>query len=437
MKLKTNKVKKVKKARKALCSLILCNLAVLALSAVSPSAFANTREDDDDCYVLWGELDYLAASFKKAPLPVALVTTSTPADGGVIGRPSTQVLFGNKPYSTKFQNGFNFTVGRWFEECRDFGLEFSGFYFRRRNASNFNQTTSNSDQVLAVPFNDVTPAVVDPGAGGIDPAFLGTGVVGGGTDAPNSLLVSGNGNPGSPGGTITINSSSQLWGGEINGLTELYNECFWNMNLLYGFRFIELKEHLRLDTLTFENALGTTETLRNPSFTDIFNTRNQFFGVQLGVNGEWRYCNFFLNGTAKVAFGRNREQLDVEGNFSDPLPFIIDNFGSGSDTGGIFAQATNIGRFGRTKSTFVPELKLQAGYEFLKDVRFVVGYFCTFIDKVIRPGNQIDPNINLTQFGSGPNGVLPVLTGPASPAPLFRQSHFWAQGFSVGFQMRY
>ena len=49
-----------------------------------------------------------------------------------------------------------------------------------------------------------------------------------------------------------------------------------------------------------------------------------------------------------------------------------------------------------------------------------------FLDRVVRPSDQIDPVVNLPPGG-----------GPARPAPLFRQAEFWAQGVNAGLEFRY
>ena len=62
-----------------------------------------------------------------------------------------------------------------------------------------------------------------------------------------------------------------------------------------------------------------------------------------------------------------------------------------------------------------------------------VGYDYLYWARVVRPGNQVDSNINLSQsaiLGGTPNG-------PASPTPLFSRSDFWAQGISLGLEFRY
>ena len=57
--------------------------------------------------------------------------------------------------------------------------------------------------------------------------------------------------------------------------------------------------------------------------------------------------------------------------------------------------------------------------------------------RVLRPGNQIDHGVNLTQNAVlDPNGVG-MLVGPARPVPPFNRSDFWAQGLSLGLEFRY
>jgi hypothetical protein len=58
-------------------------------------------------------------------------------------------------------------------------------------------------------------------------------------------------------------------------------------------------------------------------------------------------------------------------------------------------------------------------------------------DRVVRPGDQIDRNVNLTQNAVlDPNGVG-RLVGPAQPAPLFKRSDLWVQGLSLGVEVLY
>ena len=66
-----------------------------------------------------------------------------------------------------------------------------------------------------------------------------------------------------------------------------------------------------------------------------------------------------------------------------------------------------------------PYLKVFIGYDFL------------FWSQVVRPGDQIDRNVNLTQALGG------ALAGPAAPLPQFSGTSFWAQGVSAGVELSY
>jgi hypothetical protein len=56
---------------------------------------------------------------------------------------------------------------------------------------------------------------------------------------------------------------------------------------------------------------------------------------------------------------------------------------------------------------------------------------------VVRPGNQVDRSVNLTQnVVLDPNGVG-TQVGPAQPAPLFDRSAFWAQGLTFGLEVQF
>jgi len=52
---------------------------------------------------------------------------------------------------------------------------------------------------------------------------------------------------------------------------------------------------------------------------------------------------------------------------------------------------------------------------------------------VVRPGDQIDRNVNPSQIAGGGS----TLVGLPYPVQLFRRSDFYAQGLSVGLEFRY
>jgi hypothetical protein len=104
--------------------------------------------------------------------------------------------------------------------------------------------------------------------------------------------------------------------------------------------------------------------------TDNFSTRNQFFGAQLGVKAEKQIGQFDGSVVAKVALGDNYETVSINGNS------VVSGFGltPGVTSGGIFAQATNIGQQTRNQFAVVPEAQVQLGYTISSGIRLFVGY---------------------------------------------------------------
>ena len=63
-----------------------------------------------------------------------------------------------------------------------------------------------------------------------------------------------------------------------------------------------------------------------------------------------------------------------------------------------------------------------------------IGYDFMYWSQVVRPGSQVDRNINLSQssvFGSG------ALMGPASPSAVINHTDFWAQGITLGLEFQF
>ena len=82
----------------------------------------------------------------------------------------------------------------------------------------------------------------------------------------------------------------------------------------------------------------------------------------------------------------------------------------------------------------IPSVEVKVSYYFSNWCRLFVGYDYMYWNQVVRPGSQIDRNVNPTQstlFGNG------LLAGPASPTPLFNRTDFWAQGITVGLEFKF
>src|SRR5207249_1673935 len=106
--------------------------------------------------------------------------------------------------------------------------------------------------------------------------------------------------PGLASGSIAVRHESRLQGAQLNYLCNACCTCNSRLDVVAGFQFLDLHERLGIsEDITVLRALspdigaGTRILVR-----DEFDTRNQFYGGQLGLRGEVRYNRLFVNSTA-------------------------------------------------------------------------------------------------------------------------------------------
>jgi len=391
---------------------------------VAPSDVAPPSCLDHDCLNedvcgppgrFWVSAEYLLWWTKSDHAP-PLVTVGPPGSFGVLGAPGTTVAFGGSEIEHPVHHGGRFTVGGWLNECQTKGFE-ADYFFLGRNTEHFfiGSTGAPGTGVIARPFFDV---------------FLG---------APNAQILA---FPDFISGSIDIAHHQSLQGAEANAICNLcccghcdgcggYNGH--RVDLLAGFRWQELHEDITIR----ENATLTNPFLAEFSgFTsagvfDRFETRNNFYGGQIGLRGEWWRGRLFANARGTVALGGTDQHVRISGATVVNLP----DGTTATLPGGLLALPTNIGDYRRDRFSVVPEVRLNIGYQVTQHLRAFVGYTFLYWTQVVRPGEQIDVAVNSTQV---PTSVLSgPLTGPARPAFNFRQSDFWAQGLNLGLEFRF
>ena len=108
-------------------------------------------------YDTWGSVEFLMWWGKGTPLP-PLVTTSTAGtarvDAGVIGIPSTSVLFGNQLAGNKMQGGGRVTAGIWLDP--DHNVAAGGRFFGLGGDTTRFAQSSTGDPILGRPFFNTT-----------------------------------------------------------------------------------------------------------------------------------------------------------------------------------------------------------------------------------------------------------------------------------------
>ena len=101
----------------------------------------------------------------------------------------------------------------------------------------------------------------------------------------------------------------------------------------------------------------------------------------------------------------------------------------------MLALASNSGRSFQNQFTAIPEVGLNLGYRLTNNIEVIVGYGFMYWANVLRPGDQIDTNLNPNLIPT--SNTFGVGGGPAHPAAILQEAGFWAQGLNVGFEVRY
>jgi hypothetical protein len=358
----------------------------------------------------WVNAEYLLWWTKGFSIP-PLVTTGPTTSAGILGRPGTIVLLGDSKVNDDLRSGLRVNAGLWLDDCHTWGVEGSYFFLENRGKNfAFSGNGAPGSAVLARPFFNVISGRPDSE---ID-AF-----------------------PGVASGTKFIHTSSFLQGAEANAIYNLLCCGDWcgcggyRVDLLAGFRYLQLDEDLEIrETIS---VFPGVPVIGGTSFNlfDEFKTRNHFYGGQIGARAEFYRSGFFVDVIGKVALGGTDADIDVNG----ATQIITANGSSTVGVGGLLAQRTNIGHFERDKFAVAPEGTINVGYQITCHLRAYVGYTFLYWSSVFRPGDQIDLALNPTLFPTSPAGA-PV-TPPARPAPVLKDTDFWAQGFNFGLEFRY
>src|SRR5262249_6508363 len=166
-------------------------------------------------------------------------------------------------------------------------------------------------------------------------------------------------------GRVDITGYSFLWGAELNYRRKLCRDCTGHLDMLIGFRYLNLSEQLQI-TEHFgdpNQPIGGTNNVVG-TLTDQFTTTNHFFGGQVGIAGERRWGRWEVDGAAKVALGYTYQPVPIFGQqvVTASNPALVPPVPPGVYNGGLLALPTNIGTWYAGTFSVVPEVNLNVGY---------------------------------------------------------------------------
>jgi len=351
------------------------------------------------CFTLWGRAEYLLYWTKSTHVP-ALATTSPAgtarAQAGVLGRSTTTVLFGDDELHNDSRSGGRFTLGLWLDPCHSNSFDVT--YFLLEDESTFFSASSSNFTILARPFFNTR------------------------TSAQDSRLIA---FPSVVSGSLQALTSTELQGLEAT-LRYNTNQCDCvRTDLMLGYRFLELRDRIRLDESTL--SLAAPAAGARIDLFDQFDTHNSFHGGQLGISSEWQ-CTpcWSWEGVAKAAIGQTTRRADLTGQTTT-------TFGGATSVtqAGLLVLPSNSGEFKDSEVGAVWEVGLTLRRDFHCGFSATVGYSGLLWNEVWRAGEQVDLNVNTSQI---PPGTLTGAARPAFPADVER---FWAQGIHFGIERSY
>jgi hypothetical protein len=349
---------------------------------------------------VWVEGELLLWFLRGDTLP-PLATTSpvgTPrAAAGVLGLPGTAVLFGNQTVNDDLRVGFRLRSGAWLDCDNLCGVEGS-FFFVGSQSTGFLGTAP----ILTRPFFNAL------------------------TNAQDAEIVS---FPGVASGTIRIEDRrGDFYGTDANARCNLCCGCNYRVDLLGGYRYLRLTDGLSIqEQLTSTNPASLVPVGTGIAVQDSFRTRNTFNGGQIGLAGEYRWSNLIVGLRGLAAVGDLHRTVDIDGSTVVAVP----GQAPVTNAGGLLALPSNSGHFTSDRVAFASEVGITLGYQLTSHVRLSAGYSFLLLTNAVRTGDQIDLVVNPSQLPPG------TLAGPARPAFMPHATDFWAQGVTLGLELRY
>jgi Putative beta barrel porin-7 (BBP7) len=362
-------------------------------------------------------LTWYQSGMRLPPLVTTSSTGTARSAAGVLGQPNTSVVYGNDDdHFTDTSGGFRIRFGTWLGSIPRLGIEGEYIGLTDRNESFLDSSTGvTGSRILARPFfNTVT---------GVEDAEL--------VAFPNVVR-----------GSVRVDLDNSLQGAAFRFRRQLCcnSGCGFSdwtcqsvpvssrIDATLGYRFWQLSEGLTINEQLTELTANGTLTTNTFNITDRFRTSNKFNGAELGVIWQGRRGWWSLDTLMRVGIGNVNQTATIAG-----TSVITENGTTTTHNAGFLAQRTNIGTYERDRFTMVPEFGATVGYQLTKRLRATLGYSLIYWGNVVRPGDQIDLDVN-------PNLLPPEnvpFTGALRPQFQFVQTDYWVHGLSYGAEFRW
>jgi hypothetical protein len=362
----------------------------------------------------WVTVESLLWWIEGSRVPALLSTSpaGTPlGQAGVLGgKNDSTVLFGLGNVNSNLTAGANIKAGTWLDPNHKYGVEVN-FFLTSPQGTSFGAASPNGNPILARPFIDPTTGnnsssvLALPGfaSGAFYGSYSTSGILGTGILFRENIA-----NSRDPFCMCRFCGGCDSCAGCG---TDAKDGLGFRIDSLLGYRFLRLEDHLDALSST-TSAAGLTRT------TDQIRAMNNFNGVDLGFNGEFRRGGWYLDTLVKAAFGITTNAVHMYG--AHTLNGVLE------PGGGFLVQPSNFGQFNKSTGTIIPQLGFNLGYRFNDQLRAYAGYTLFYWFHVARSGDALDTSLS----SSG------VVTG-TNPAYGSHDNNIWVQGINIGLEWRY
>jgi hypothetical protein len=385
----------VKKAAAA-CFIFLFSFSALRAQTGETFVSEDFRPFEEVCRPVhrwYAGVDFLWWYLRQDDTP-PLVTTGPVGTTGRIGDPGVSVVYGGNLRSRHDRFiGVRPTLGYWFDDQHDLGVEASAF-FLERDSSVF--SIKNSTLPLFRPYIRADDGQPDA------EQFAGL--------MPNGIMRL---------GSVNVYGRKEVFGEDLRFLKQLTESTDCHCYAVVGAKFLQFRNRLNIVATGYdEPALNVLYGVED----DIF-TYDRFYGGQLGVRVEYESGCWTLQSTVSTGLGGNEERIRAYGSRLVQTPVSIDQ-----RPVGLYVLRTNTGDSSHWVFDAVPEFTLNLSWSPCDWVRVKAGYTLILWLNTIRAGNQIDTTLNTNQI------LTENFTGPGRPEIPWRERLFWIQGINVGLE---
>lgn len=376
---------------------------------------------------IWGSVESLFTFRKSRHVPTPLVTTSPSGppptvqpDAGVLGLPTTSVLFGDKGLRDNPQHGLRGEIGVWIDPGARLGVGAS-FTNLEQDSATFSTSSDGNigSRILAWPFFNT---LTDQQASQL---IAYPEIVSGAVQVQSGIDISGfegfvryqlGPYPITPNLFYLANGvmNKVHWIAHLPGIKRIpglpavagatYNlfssPPMTKLDMIAGYQHNHVEDQLSItnNLVSLDNSfLGQIGTTLDAF--DRFETDNEFHGGTLGLKSVSQHGRWSLTMLGKVALGQMHQNVTINGQTVTTVPngptSVIDS--------GLLAQQSNIGSFDRDRFAVIPEAQIMLSYNFLRSLKFGIGYDFMYWNDLALAGQQIDRNVDLTQTNPDPS----------------------------------